>query len=185
MTGLGYAFVYSALSLAIPALIARAIDRSLVSYREPLAPLLAAIAALALLRGWVNFRCRYATSRVGIAVEARMRELLYNAYLRFPRAFYDRQPTGQVLSRATNDLHPVRYFIGWGTVQAIQSTMLVVGTSAVQARKGISPMPPTRPSSGSRWCRRSGAARRPADPDLRRGDVEHRPADRAADRARA
>ena len=26
-------------------------------------------------------------------------------------------PTGQVLSRATNDLYPIRYFIGWGVVQ--------------------------------------------------------------------
>ena len=32
---------------------------------------------------------------------------------------------------------------------------------------------------------RAGAARRPADPDPRRGDLEHRPPDRAADRARA
>ena len=46
-----------------------------------------------------------------------MRELLYQAYLRYPRAFYDRHATGQVLSRATNDLYPIRYFIGWGLVQ--------------------------------------------------------------------
>ena len=43
-----------------------------------------------------------------------MRSLLYDGYLRFPRAFYDRQPTGQVVSRATNDLYPIRYFVGWG-----------------------------------------------------------------------
>ncbi len=35
-----------------------------------------------------------------------MRELLYQAYLRYPRAFYDRHATGQVVSRATNDLYP-------------------------------------------------------------------------------
>lgn len=131
LLGLAYAFVYSALSLAIPVLVARAIDRSIVTHREPLAPLLALILVLALVRGGVNFLRRYATSRVGIAIETRLRELLYGAYLRFPRAFYDRQPTGQVLSRATNDLYPVRYFIGWGMVQAIQSSMLIVGTGAL------------------------------------------------------
>ncbi|MGH2857164.1 MAG: ABC transporter ATP-binding protein [Solirubrobacteraceae bacterium] len=131
LVGLGWAFLYSTLSLVIPWLVARAIDRSIVHHREPLAPLLVAIVGLALIRGWVNFRRRYATSRVGIAVEARMRELLYAAYLRFPRSFYDRQPTGQVLSRATNDLYPVRYFVGWGMVQAIQSSMLIVGTGAL------------------------------------------------------
>ncbi|MFZ1995366.1 MAG: ABC transporter ATP-binding protein [Solirubrobacteraceae bacterium] len=131
LLGFAYAFVYSALSLAIPVLVARAIDRSIVTHREPLAPLLALIVVLALVRGGVNFLRRYATSRVGVRVEARLRELLYGAYLRFPRAFYDRQPTGQVLSRATNDLYPVRYFIGWGMVQAIQSAMLIVGTGVL------------------------------------------------------
>ncbi len=131
LIGFAYAFVYSGLSLVIPVLVARAIDRAIVTHREPLAPLLAAIFGLALVRAGVNFLRRYATSRVGIEVEARLRELLYAAYLRFPRAFYDRQPTGQVLSRATNDLYPVRYFIGWGMVQAIQSAMLVVGTGVL------------------------------------------------------
>jgi ABC-type multidrug transport system fused ATPase/permease subunit len=131
LVGFAYAFVYSALSLAIPVLVARAIDRSIVTHREPLAPLLALILVLAIVRGEVNFLRRYATSRVGVEIEARVRELLYGAYLRFPRAFYDRQPTGQVLSRATNDLYPVRYFIGWGMVQAIQSAMLIVGTGVL------------------------------------------------------
>jgi ABC-type multidrug transport system fused ATPase/permease subunit len=131
LIGFAYAFVYSALSLMIPVLVARAIDRAIVTHREPLAPLLALIVVLALVRAGVNFLRRYATSRVGIEIEARVRELLYGAYLRFPRAFYDRQPTGQVLSRATNDLYPIRYFIGWGMVQAIQSAMLIVGTGVL------------------------------------------------------
>jgi len=128
-----YAFIYSVLSLAIPLLIAAAIDKSIVEHRYPLAPLLVAIGALSLVRAVVNYRRRYAASRVGIRVEARLRELLYEAYLRYPRAFYDRQPTGQVLSRATNDLYPVRYFIGWGMVQAVQSSMLIVGTGVLLA----------------------------------------------------
>jgi ABC-type multidrug transport system fused ATPase/permease subunit len=79
----------------------------------------------------VNFSRRYATARVGIAVEARLRSMLYDAYLRYPRAFYDRHATGEVISRATNDIYPVRYFVGWGVVQAIQSTMMLVGAAIV------------------------------------------------------
>ena len=60
-----------------------------------------------------------------------MRELLYQAYLRYPRAFFDRHATGQVLSRATNDLYPIRYFIGWGLVQGMQSLMMIVGVGIV------------------------------------------------------
>src|SRR4051812_1816572 len=105
--GLGYAFAYSGLSLVIPLLVARAIDDSIVTHERPLWPQLVAIIVLGLVRGGVNFLRRYATARVGIGVEARLRQLLYMTYLRFPRAFYDLHPTGQVVSRATNDLYPI------------------------------------------------------------------------------
>ncbi len=87
-----------------------------------------AIIALAVSASRSTSPRRYATARIGIRIEARMRELLYQAYLRYPRAFYDRHATGQVLSRATNDLYPIRYFIGWGLVQGIQSLMMIVGS---------------------------------------------------------
>src|SRR5581483_5668052 len=48
-----------------------------------------------------------------------------------PRAFYDRHATGQVVSRATNDLYPIRYFIGWGMTQGLQSLMMIFGIAVV------------------------------------------------------
>ncbi len=131
--GLSCAVVYTTISLAIPVLIARAIDHSIIQDRTPLWPYLVAILVLAAVRFAINFTRRYATARIGIRVETRMRELLYGAYLRFPRAFYDRHPTGQVVSRATNDLYPVRYFIGWGLVQGAQSLMMILGAGIVLA----------------------------------------------------
>jgi ABC-type multidrug transport system fused ATPase/permease subunit len=129
--GLGCAFCYSTISIVIPLLVARAIDHAILHHEERLWPLLVAIVALAAVRAAINFSRRYATARIGIRIEARMRELLYGAYLRFPRAFYDRHPTGQVVSRATNDLYPIRYFIGWGLVQGTQSLMMIVGVGIV------------------------------------------------------
>ena len=133
--GLACSFVYVLISLAIVILIQQAIDKSIVpTHHHPpqaLWPYLAIIVALAALRFVVNFNRRFATARIGIRIEARMRELLYRAYLRYPRAFYDRHATGQVLSRATNDLYPIRYFIGWGLVQGMQSIMMIVGVGIV------------------------------------------------------
>jgi ATP-binding cassette, subfamily B, bacterial len=129
--GLGCAFAYATISLAIPILVARAIDHAIVRHDQPLWEYVVPILALATVRLAINFTRRYATARVGVRVEARMRELLYRAYLRFPRAFYDRHPTGQVVSRATNDLYPIRYFIGWGMVQGAQSLMMIVGAGIV------------------------------------------------------
>ena len=128
--GLLCAFVYTALSLAIPTLLQRAIDNAIVPKDlSKLTPYVAAALVLGLLRFVVNFIRRFATSRIGVHIEARMRELLYSAYLDFPRAFFDRHATGQVVSRATNDLYPIRYFIGWGMVQGAQSAMMIVGAA--------------------------------------------------------
>jgi ABC-type multidrug transport system fused ATPase/permease subunit len=132
--GLACAFVYSGLSLLIPIVVRQAIDKSIAptnGHHEPLWPYLVAVILLATVRFFINFTRRYATSRTGIRVEWRMRELLYQAYLRYPRAFYDRHATGQVVSRATNDLYPIRYFIGWGMTQGIQSVMMIVGIAVV------------------------------------------------------
>src|SRR5213076_2573715 len=131
IVGLFFAFTYTLISIAIPLLLQRAIDHSIVHHTQQLWPYVLAIVALASLRFGVNFTRRYATARIGIRIEARMRQLLYTAYLRYPRAFYDRHATGQVLSRATNDLYPVRYFIGWGVVQTIQSAMMITGVAIV------------------------------------------------------
>jgi ABC-type multidrug transport system fused ATPase/permease subunit len=133
---LSCSFVYTLISITIPILIQRAIDNSIDTshtHPDPLWPYLTIIAALASLRFVINFNRRYATARIGVRIEARMRELLYQAYLRYPRAFYDRHATGQVLSRATNDLYPIRYFIGWGLVQGIQSVMMIIGAGIVLA----------------------------------------------------
>jgi ABC-type multidrug transport system fused ATPase/permease subunit len=130
--GLSCAFVFTGLSLAMPIVMQRAIDHAVVPGKPgKLWPYLTALVALATLRAGINFTRRYATARVGVRIEARMRELLFDAYLRFPRAFYDRHATGQVVSRATNDLYPIRYFIGWGMVQGAQSVMMIVGAGIV------------------------------------------------------
>ncbi len=129
--GLSCAFVYTLISTAIPLLIQQAIDHAVVAHTQRLWPYLLAIVVLAAFRFVINFNRRYATARIGIRIEARMRELLYEAYLRYPRAFYDRHATGQVLSRATNDLYPIRYFIGWGLVQGMQSLMMIVAAAVV------------------------------------------------------
>ncbi len=130
--GLAFALAFTALSITIPILIQRVIDEAIVGPDDSLLlPYLGAIVVLATLRFGVNFSRRFATARVGIAVEARLRGMLYHAYLTYPRAFFDRHATGEVISRATNDIYPVRYFIGWGVVQGIQSAMMITGAAIV------------------------------------------------------
>ena len=132
LLGLLCALVYTCTSLAIPILVQRTIDNAIDGPDHGLlVPYLVAILIVAAFQFGFNFTRRFATARIGIAVEARLRGMLYDAYLRYPRAFYDRHATGEVISRATNDIYPVRYFIGWGVVQALQSLMMLVGAAIV------------------------------------------------------
>src|SRR3954452_5415393 len=131
LLGLSLALLYTAISITIPLTIQRAVDNAIVTDKKPLWPYIVLIIVLASVRFAGNFTRRFATARIGIRIEAKMRELLYSAYLGYPRAFYDRHATGQVLSRATNDLYPIRYFIGWGLVQGMQSLLMIVAASVV------------------------------------------------------
>ena len=130
--GVAFALGTTTLSITIPILIQRVVDEAIVGPdKGRLLPYLGIIVVLATLRFGVNFSRRFATARIGIAVEARLRGMLYHAYLTYPRAFFDRHATGEVISRATNDIYPVRYFIGWGVVQGIQSAMMITGAAIV------------------------------------------------------
>jgi len=132
LIGLFCALVFTGLSLMIPILIQRTIDNAIDGGDSALLlRYLGLITLIAALRFGFSFTRRYSTARIGIAIEARLRGMMYDAYLRFPRAFYDRHATGEVISRATNDIYPVRYFIGWGVVQAIQSVMMLIGAAIV------------------------------------------------------
>jgi ATP-binding cassette subfamily B protein len=132
LIGLFCALVFTGLSLMIPILIQRTIDNAIDGGDSALLlRYLGLITLIAALRFGFNFTRRYSTARIGIAVEARLRGMMYDAYVSFPRAFYDRHATGEVISRATNDIYPVRYFIGWGVVQAIQSVMMLIGAAIV------------------------------------------------------
>ena len=130
--GLLCALATTGFGIAIPVLVQRVIDNSIVARNHSeLALYLVLIFVCACLRFVTNATRRAITSRIGIVIENRLRATLYDAYLTYPRAFYDRHATGQVLSRATNDLYPIRYFIGWGVVQVCSSIMMIIGVAIV------------------------------------------------------
>jgi ABC-type multidrug transport system fused ATPase/permease subunit len=130
--GITTAFGVTLLTLVIAVLIERTVDTAITTGEPSKAPpLVASIVVCAVVRFGLNFTRRWSTSQIGIRIEARIRKLLYDAYLVYPRRFYDQHATGQVLSRATNDLYPIRYFIGWGMVQMVQSAMMIIGVSVV------------------------------------------------------
>lgn len=131
------AMAAAGLALAIPVVVQRAIDHAIVPRRpSALWPYLAVLLALAVARLVVNGARRFATGRAALGVERRVRARLFETYLTLPRAFYDRHATGQVISRATNDLFAIQQFVGWGVVQTLQSGVMLRRSPRHQDRRG-------------------------------------------------
>ena len=65
-----------------------------------------------------------ARSRSGVELDLRNR--LYGHLQRLELAFFDRQQTGQLMSRATVDLQSVRFFLGYGLIFIAQSLVTIL-----------------------------------------------------------
>jgi ATP-binding cassette subfamily B protein len=69
---------------------------------------------------------RLVAGRVSLGLEYDLRQLLYGHLQRLELAFFDRQQTGQLMSRVTVDLQAVRFFLGYGLVFIMQSALTIV-----------------------------------------------------------
>ena len=88
---------------------------------------LALVIVAAVLVGWVlTYWRRMIAGRISLAIEFDLRERLYAHLQRLELSFFDRQQTGQLMSRATVDLSAVRFFLGYGLVFILQSVLTLV-----------------------------------------------------------
>jgi ABC-type multidrug transport system fused ATPase/permease subunit len=82
---------------------------------------------------------RLVAGRVSLAVEVDLRNILYGHLQRLELAFFDRQQTGQLMSRATVDLQAVRFFLGYGLIFIGQSllSILLAGIAMFLLQPGL------------------------------------------------
>jgi ATP-binding cassette subfamily B protein len=127
-------------TLLIPYLTGRAVDSIrqgsvATAHHQPLVRaherhtllVIAAVIALAVLARWLlTYARRMVAGRVSLGLEYDLRELLYGHLQRLELGFFDRQQTGQLMSRVTVDLQAVRFFLGYGLVFILQSALTIV-----------------------------------------------------------
>jgi ABC-type multidrug transport system fused ATPase/permease subunit len=91
------------------------------------------IVAVVLVRWALTYARRMVAGRISLGIEYDLRELLYAHLQRLELAFFDRQQTGQLMSRVTVDLQAVRFFLGYGLVFILQSalTILLAGAAMI------------------------------------------------------
>ncbi|HEX3392242.1 MAG TPA: ABC transporter ATP-binding protein [Solirubrobacteraceae bacterium] len=94
--------------------------------RETLLLIAAAILAAALVRWGLTYWRRMIAGRVSLGIEYDLRDRLYRHMQRLELGFFDRQQTGQLMSRATVDLAAVRFFLGYGLVFILQFALTIL-----------------------------------------------------------
>ncbi|HYY21593.1 MAG TPA: ABC transporter ATP-binding protein [Thermoleophilaceae bacterium] len=136
-----------AMGVLIPYLVGRTVDD--IRHGGPsLWPLAIAILATGLLRLVFSVVRRLVAGRVSLGVEFDLRNRMYSHLQGLELGFFDRQQTGQLMSRSTVDLQAVRFFLGYGLVFILQSAITILVSAAVMvavnpflAAVVLSPMP--------------------------------------------
>ncbi len=117
-------------TVLIPYLTGRAIDGIRGHDRHALTIWVIAIGAAGLGRLALSVARRLVAGRVSLGVERDLRNILYGHLQRLELSFFDRQQTGQLMSRATVDLQSVRFFLGYGMIFIGQSLLSILLAAA-------------------------------------------------------
>ena len=85
-----------------------------------------AIIGLSLMRGLLSFGQTYFAEYAGQKVAYDLRNKLYDRIQRLSFAFHDKSQTGQLMSRATQDIEGVRFFLSMIAVRVVNLILTVV-----------------------------------------------------------
>jgi ATP-binding cassette subfamily B protein len=114
------------MTVLIPYLTGRAIDSIRSHSKHELIVWAIVIVGAGLLRLALSVGRRLIAGRVSLGVELDLRNRLYEQLQRLELSFFDRQQTGQLMSRATVDLQSVRFFLGYGLIFIGQSALTIL-----------------------------------------------------------
>ena len=129
----------TAFTLVMPYLLKVAIDEGLniqiadgaqvaIGNKSLLIWLGVAIIGVAALRGTAAFGQTYVAELLSSRVAYDMRNSIYNHLQRLSFAYHDKAQTGQIMSRATQDVEAVRMFTSFGLVRVVFLVLLLIAT---------------------------------------------------------
>jgi ATP-binding cassette, subfamily B, multidrug efflux pump len=119
-------------NLVTPQLIRQLIDDGIRrGDQQTVLALAGAILGVALLRGVFTFAQGYLSERVSQQVAYDLRNALFAKLQSLSFSYYDQAQTGQLMTRATNDVELVRQFISQGFLQFISALVMLFGTAVI------------------------------------------------------
>lgn len=127
--GLLLILVSNGFGILVPDLIRQAID-SLGApgvTRRDIAALAGLLVGAAVLAGAARFGMRQLLNAISRRIETDLRDVFFGHLIRLDAAFFSATRTGDLMSRATNDLQAVRQAVGPGVMYLVNT---IVGTAA-------------------------------------------------------
>jgi ABC-type multidrug transport system fused ATPase/permease subunit len=126
-------------TVLIPYLTGVAINAIRAHHHHELILLALAILGAGLVRLVLSVFRRLIAGQVSLGVEMDLRTAMYDRLQQLELSFFDRQQTGQLMSRATVDLQSVRFFLGYGLIFIAQSlaTILLAGVAMFLLQPGL------------------------------------------------
>lgn len=135
-------FAASAFTLIVPLLIGYAIDNGLdindagvaLGSKKVLVWIAAVVVIVAVLRGAFSYGMTYLGEWISSRVAYDIRNTIYNHLQRLSFAYHDKAQTGQLMSRATQDVEAVRMFINMGVLRLLYLVVLLVVVLVLMVR---------------------------------------------------
>ena len=124
-------FAYQALSYLFDRGLWWGIDASLEGQHREAIYIGIALVVSALLAAGVRIFSRIVIFNGGRNAEYELRKALLDRLHALGPAFYRRMPTGEIMSRATNDLTQVRLVLGFGVLNAVNTVFALVSSLSI------------------------------------------------------
>lgn len=114
------------MTVLIPWLIGQGIDRVSAGDKPGLVRFGVVVVIAGILRLALTVYRRLVAGHVSLGIELDLRDRVYGHLQDLELGFFDRQQTGQLMSRVTVDLQAVRFFLGYGLIFMVQSALTIV-----------------------------------------------------------
>ena len=142
--------IWEVCSAAVPVITGRAFDAVLGGRRDAVAlgSAAALLVAVLLVRGVVaGIGGKFVQETMGTGFVRDLRDELYLDLLRKGQSFFDRRPVGDIMARATNDVHELNLMLNPGINMVIGSAMFIgisvspMLSAAKSGNAGVAPLP--------------------------------------------
>ena len=119
----------TAADLTLPRLLGWTIDRGLTAGSMGVVlRYVALLAVVALARAGLRYLQGTSQDRLGQEVIRKLRHQLYQKLQRLSFSYYTVHPTGDIMSRVTDDLYAIMDFFGFGLAEMLSSSIMFLGT---------------------------------------------------------